>query len=406
MPALLACELAGGLTNQENQVGNCIQLASTLERDLVPPRPRVFLENSAAVPVLDDGNGGSLPYHRLWDLQHLRSCARKRYGVHVATDALSTQSSRHTEGMELSLMWSRGDPNVNWTFTHVSYVTRDPRKGAHTASAGSRSPHTKHILSTVSITKPTAGMLLPEHGRAAAQAVLRERVPRAIPMVVAREPFYALSSRITPNDTCAVPSAAIRARIDTIRATLGNYACLHARLEEDWFNYCCVRGSLQRGKVTAASEMEMKRALNAHSSTYANWTKSGGPGVPPACGVRNGHSMHAPPRHCFASADQIARVMLRTVSVARRSTVYVATGVRDDLLEPIAAHFHVARRPSSTAKDAPLLSYEDALVDRGVCERAPLGFFGHELSTFSMLIDQMRSSRGGMVPTVWWNKEI
>ena len=388
------CHTSAGLTNQENQVGNCIRIAAALDRVLLPPRPRIFLEKSAVVPILDDGNGGALPFQHLWDKDHLRDCALQKYGVRLLENVSSVAELPQPAGLTMSLMWSRGDPNVNWTFTRLAQRSRRGHD-----SQGARTPV---VLSELSVAKPAAGMSVPEAAADAARAVLRAHVPKWISTVVAREPFFALSSHMTPEQTCARPAPAVQARIEAIRASLGSYACLHARLEEDWFNYCCVRGSLQRGKVTAASEMEMKRNLNLHSSTYSAWVHNGATGVPPLCGaLQAGRKVHAPPRQCYASAQQIAEVMLRAPGLGRGSTVFVASGASEVMLAPIAASFKIARRPQPVGGSV-LLSYEDALVDRGVCERATLGFFGHELSTFSMLLHQMRSDRSA---TIWYNRE-
>ena len=82
-----------------------------------------------------------------------------------------------------------------------------------------------------------------------------------------------------------------------------------------------------------------------------------------------------------------------------RAAVYVASGVRDELLGGVMSLFDVRRRPSRPSHQGTLVSYEDALVDREVCRHATLPLFAHEMSTFSMSLARLRDA-----PVVWYNK--
>ena len=240
-PKSLSCSLSGGLTNQENAVGNCIRIAQALGRTLVPPRPKVFTNTSTTYGITDEG---SLPFGGLWDLEHLRTCALKQFGVRVLTDS-SSSNEHHRPGMVATLLWSRGDPEVKWTFTTTMLERAKAGKSHSLSSHGGRA---------VSVTKPTAGAGLPEHREALAVQALRDHIPSSTHSVVVHDAFYALSSLLAPAATCCIPSEPIRARAAAIVISLpAKYGCLHARLEEDWFNQVCETEAHRRGAQMCAA---------------------------------------------------------------------------------------------------------------------------------------------------------
>jgi hypothetical protein len=153
--------------------------------------------------------------------------------------------------------------------------------------------------------------------------------------------------------------------------------------------------------MTADAEQRRRRDLNAQGAEFADWAGSGGTGQAARC---NGADA-PPPRSCYASPEQIAAAMLRTIPEG--STVYVATGVSDLMLKGISQAYELRRRPPTSNEaggDGPKVSYADALVDREVCLRAKLDFVGHSGSTFSKLIGELRIAHGRRV--VFYDKAL
>lgn len=98
-------------------------------------------------------------------------------------------------------------------------------------------------------------------------------------------------------------------------------------------------------------------------------------------------------------------MMRKDARLPAGSVVYVASGVSKSLLSSIAKAWDLRRQWSgSTAQ--PVLSYEEALVDREVCRHASLPLFAHSRSTFSMILGRLRQSdETGHLPTVWYDRE-
>ena len=230
---------------------------------------------------------------------------------------------QRAEVQAADLAWARGDVRVNWTFTRLRLPRRrhalDPG-GDGARAEDERAPRRVH---TTTIVKPHAGGAVPEDGEAAATLALRTHIPPHEGLVVLVEPFFALSSAITPQATCCHPAAHILDAVAAIRATLpARYACLHARVEEDMYNYCCsllespAAGNSSR--VSADTEIERKRGLTRHRPAFAAWAEAGGRGDAPACSA----TQPPPPRECYTPAARIAQVMHADARMPLRSVVY------------------------------------------------------------------------------------
>ena len=135
----------------------------------------------------------------------------------------------------------------------------------------------------VSIVKPHAGRTLPERAYTEARAALRQHIAPSVGLVVVPEPFFALTSSTSPEQTCCTPSQHILTRAAAIRDSLPPaYACLHARVEEDWFNYCCSMLETPASAVSFELERERKMGLTRHRPTFGAWIRSGARGAAPA----------------------------------------------------------------------------------------------------------------------------
>jgi hypothetical protein len=386
----LWCLLAGGLTNQENQVFNCLLVAAALERRMIVPRPVITMDGACAHPWCQlnadqTPGGGPDAFGQLWDMERFRQCASLTHGVTLLSDTDAEHAARTARSwLKANLTWARGDPAINWTFTtHI----------------GAR-PWQRHVR-TLSITKPHAGQGLPDNRGAEARVALRRHVPRSIDLVIAPEPFFALSSSFDPNYTCLEPARHVIERADAVRSTLPQrYACLHARLEEDWYNYCCSLHELPVDAATFEGEYERRHSIYRPRAGFSVWARHGGRGAPPTCSS----SQPRPSRSCYVEAERIAAVMRKDARLPPRSVVYVASGVSESLLSPIAEAYDVRRQLGTKAQ--PVLSYEDALVDREVCRHASLPVFAHSRSTFSMILGRLRESdNSGHLVTVWYDRE-
>ena len=80
----LHCTLTGGLTNQENQVENCLAIAALAGRALVAPQPRIWPKSTVATR-----QAGASPFWQLWNRSHFVDCARQRYGVRIVGERVS-----------------------------------------------------------------------------------------------------------------------------------------------------------------------------------------------------------------------------------------------------------------------------------------------------------------------------
>ena len=398
----LWCLLAGGLTNQENEVGNCLLLASALGRRLIMPRPVVALGGACGDPWCHLDAGAAPPpagarhaFGKLWDVSRFHECAARTYQVTLLSDSAAEHAALTTSWMQANLTWARGDPNINWTFTRFRH------RGGSSSTSGSQ-----HNVHTLSVSKPHAGQQLPELRADVARDTLRRHVPRSVGLVIVPEPFFALSSRFDPAATCCEPTQRIIARANAVRATLPQrFACLHARLELDWFSYCCSLLELPTDAATLEGERERRRTLSRPRASFTTWARHGGRGNPPSCSA----SHPPPPRSCYVGAERIVETMRKDARLPPRSVVYVASGVSHSLLTAIAESFDVRwQHPSGgegTSKGpehSP--SYEDALVDREVCRHARLPLFAHSRSTFSTVLGRLRETHeGGALATVWYD---
>ena len=103
---LIECSLAGGITNQEDEVEQCLQIARALERGMVLPRP---FASTRSVYAGGRGEISTDAFDALWDARALVACSSERYGVDVVEDASSFGGR---PGLEFELTeWLE-----NWTF--------------------------------------------------------------------------------------------------------------------------------------------------------------------------------------------------------------------------------------------------------------------------------------------------
>ena len=132
--------LAGGLTNQEATVEDCV-LAKMLRRALEAPRPIVDLWKSTwgspADPHLD-----SLPFGSLWDDKHFKRCARQ-HGVDVLDEAGQSPNARIGSSVQSVAdpcfgqdCWHAGHAHHYWGFaigrTFVELLSAEQEKKTHT----------------------------------------------------------------------------------------------------------------------------------------------------------------------------------------------------------------------------------------------------------------------------------
>ena len=294
---LLLCGLAGGVTNQEIMVENCVELAVLLNRALVTPRPKVVARDTFA--HLDDDDAD---FSRLWDFEAFEQYTRMR-GVRLV-DAASLSEAESRPTLRADLQRYGGSERV-WKFTRL-------------LANGS-------VVETVSAEPPTTML--------ATKDFLLSQLYDAGPVVLAAEPFQTIVHQLPSGHHCCSAAESIIARADDIRESLpASYDCLHARIEEDWYDHSVVQ------LVEALSRAD-------------------------------------PP-------------------VPEGRTLYIATGASEGLLAPLASRFDIRMRPPHDKQEerGVFMSYADALVDRLVCAHAER-FVGNCFSTFSIRIYQLRQMR-------------
>ena len=295
---LLLCGLAGGVTNQEIMVENCVELAVLLNRALVTPRPKVVARDTFA--HLDDDDAD---FSRLWDFGAFEKYTRMR-GVRLV-DAASLSEAESRPTLRADLQRYHGGSERLWKFTRL-------------LANGS-------VVETVSA-EPPKTML-------ATKDLLLSQLYDAGPVVLAAEPFQTIVHQLPSGHYCCSAAESIIARADDIRESLpASYDCLHARIEEDWYDHSVVQ------LVEALSRAD-------------------------------------PP-------------------VPEGRTLYIATGASEGLLAPLASRFDIRMRPPHDKQEerGAFMSYAGALVDRLVCAHAER-FFGNCVSTFSLRIYQLRQKR-------------
>ena len=339
----LQCMLAGGLTNQEAIVENCVLLAKMLRRALVAPRPIVDLGKSTwaspADPQLD-----SLPFGSLWDDKHFKRCARQ-HGVDVLDEAGRSPNARIGSSVQLVAdpcfgqdCWHAGHAHHQWGFaigrTFVELPSAEQEKKNQTWWR--RLAH----LPSVSVTAP----------------------------------FYYPSPNLFHELRCVRPAGHLAARVERVHARLlarspDGYDCVHARVEEDWLRKWCAAHGNQERRANATVE-ELTHGL-----------------------CRDGTRVSSP--NYLSVQRMVPR--LRALLPPNR-TLYVSTGAPRAVLAGLEVLFDVQMRAELEAarpQRKSFMNYADALVDRGVCAQG-LRFFSSafKTSSFASVVLKLRREAG------------
>ena len=335
----LQCVLVGGLTNQEQEVENCVLLAKMLRRALIAPRPIVELANSTwaslANPQLK-----SHPFGSLWDATHFQRCARQ-HGVEVLDEAAQQPDARIGSSVQL---------------------VADPCVGKDCWHAGHSYHQWGHAVGGKFVALPSAE----------ANHTWWRRLSH-LPSVSLTAPFYYPSPKPLEEVGCVRPARHLAARVERVNARLlahsrDGYDCVHARVEEDWLRkWCAAHGNEER--QASATVEELKHGL-----------------------CRDGTRVRSP---TYLSVERVVQ-RLRALLPPNR-TLYVSTGAPRAVLADLEAHFNVQMRAELEAarkQRENFMNYADALVDRGVCALG-LRFFssGLKTSSFASMVQKLRAGR-------------
>ena len=342
MPPQLQCILAGGLTNMEAMVENCVLLAKMLRRALVAPRPIVDLGNSTwaspANPQLEP-----LPFGSLWDVKHFKRCARQ-HGVDVLDEAAQSPNARIGSSVQL---------------------VADPCIGKDCWHAG----HAYHEWG-FAIGRTFNG--LPSAEQEKTNQTWWRRLAH-LPIVAVTAPFYYPSSNLQGLG-CVRPARHLATRVERVHARLlahspDGFDCVHARVEEDWLRKWCASHGNEERRASATVE-ELRLGL-----------------------CRDGTRVSSPTYLPVKRLVQRLRALLPP-----NRTLYVSTGAPRAVLADLEALFDVqmrldleAARPQRTS----FMNYADALVDRGVCAQG-LRFYSSavQTSSFASLVLKLRREAG------------
>ena len=339
----LQCILAGGLTNMEAMVENCVLLAKMLRRALVAPRPIVDLGNSTwaspANPQLEP-----LPFGSLWDAKHFKRCARQ-HGVDVLDEAAQSPNARIGSSVQL---------------------VADPCIGQDCWHAG----HAYHQWG-FAIGRTFNG--LPSAVQEKTNQTWWRRLAH-LPIVAVTAPFYYPSSSPLQGLGCVRPARRLAARVERVHARLlarspDGFDCVHARVEEDWLRKWCAAHGNEERRASATVE-ELRHGLCRDGTRVSSRT--------------------------YLPVKRLVQ-RLRALLPPNR-TLYVSTGAPRAVLADLEALFDVqmrldleAARPQRTS----FMNYADALVDRGVCAQG-LRFYSSavETSSFASLLLKLRREAG------------
>lgn len=322
----LVCKLSGGLTNQELEVVSCLEIAWQLNRTLVKPLPVTGLSTSSLYASPARGNITDFSgFEQLWDWATFLVCAMKTFHVSVVAKLNNVND-----------LMSLATPDT--------LVDLAPWKGVWSIRTSTGSESTVRI--------PTEW-----YARA---ALLRSLLSGSYKMLLVQSPFHFLPADKSKRASarCLVPGQEARASARAILARMpSRFYCIHARVEEDWYDVCC------------------------HVPQWQNHRPRGdfldGKGHARAC--PNGAFVS---RECYLSPARLAAFLLHRVPVGK--TLYVATGLPFEHLHPFSLHYTVQtrQRMSSNSRSVGFMSYLDALIDRTVCAKAHL-VVGHRSSSYS-----------------------
>ena len=214
----LTCILVGGLTNQEKEVKECLQIALLLDRALVLPHPLVRTASTYAKPKLPGDEQTSAvsaaaagDFSELWSAAAFAECARTNYhGLRVllTDDELPSQLVA-TFGFATSGRLA----TARWTKPHGAIISGSGIECRNTTAEGTTAECT---VSQRALTNA---------------ATLRRFLPDSAQHVSLIAPF----NIFWPKQSCLSPSNEMAAQADLLLARLPrDFDCLHLRAEEDW----------------------------------------------------------------------------------------------------------------------------------------------------------------------------
>ena len=345
----LVCGLRGGVTNQEIQIENCVQLARILHRELVVPRPRVNDQDIWATDALD------VPFSQLWDERAFAAYAAQE-GVGLIYDDVEvdesgqSKSSRLQPSFQAQLWRMEVDPPEPWTFERLG-----PAAASTTAQGGTQYSTDMReggpTVVTASMKAVPPGLRWP----AAVEGFLSAFIDEYEPVVLAIAPFMTITASLGLR--CCVPNEGLRARAAALRRTLpeAGFDCVHARIEQDW----------------TCGQMSTSELANCSASISA-------------------------------AAGQIALALGKAdPPVPAGRALFVATGAPAEHLAPFTESGYDVHS-QNRANRVSVMSYSAALIDRLVCEQADR-FFGLHDSTFSHKTNEIRL-RNNRSHAIWYDQ--
>ena len=237
---LVLCQLAGGVTNQEMQVENCVQLARLLGATLVVPRPK-----PAATTFIAGLDAPDAPFSRLWDPEAFATYSEEMGVRLVDAASLGESELRPTIRAHLDrVRWVSGRGPALWNLTRL----RDDGSVAASLTVEPPSLHPERRVATDALLFALLG---------------------AEPVVLAVAPFMTFSASL--GTRCCVAAPSLRARADAVRNGLPSaFDCLHARIEEDWsqrtscldgFAWTCSKDPADAGQTFEDPANEIVAAL-------------------------------------------------------------------------------------------------------------------------------------------------
>lgn len=310
----LIIDVFGGVTNQQMMIWTGVHLARMLNRTLILPSVLARIPRSWSLP----NRLAVRPFDELWDADHFVECARGQ-GFDVV---------------------DRGFPNGNMTVqTSRSFYIKDWGLGED------------YKKSFVGI-DPWGDS---EHAETRMSLVVDRLSNQMSTAIRVYSPWDLITFEWHRKGLpCFTPAPHLQEMVNNYKDAMQvNFECLHARVERDWFYYCC--GSWQFG---TPSSVDMENP--------GTWT----------CGDNS-----LPPLSCYKTPEQIAKYLLDN-RVEHNATLWVASGASAKMLRPLSKNFHLNFVAKNTSH---FMDYGIALVEREVCSEAQ-HMWGVQGSTFSYFV--------------------
>ena len=287
----LIADLRGGLTNQAYEIFISVLIAERINRTLVFPRVRAIIPKGE---MYGDETAKEKPFDYIWDSEHFIQCTRKKLDK----------------------------PDLTFAMDHRHYqidVDED---------------HSYEI-------DRFAPLLLRDPSLPLNDALLERLVNDTASYVSVINPFTNEIPKARSYTHCFVPSERLQDMIAQYKSLLPDeYACLHARTEDDWYSRaCCDR----EGNMTSLNPEEWSCPL---------------------------YDSGAVSETCYKTPRQIADTLKS--DLAANSTLWVSIGSSREALQPLCDSFNVFTKEDNTVNS--FMDYGLAQVDKIICSGATRGF--------------------------------